>query len=927
MKLYAPIEIGFIQPMPRRSIPLILFALLIALGAQTQTATAQNDYKRIFDEDNLPPVRELLLSGRYDLVARLCESAVSRGQPSVEWRLMRYRAMSELGRSREAFEEAKLLLETAYGKQLRTLVEIRRLALRVGETGFAEKLLTQLNEAALAMPEKDRTAGDLVALGEAAIALGADPATVLEQYFDRAKKIDEAYVDAYLAAGELALDKSDFARAAKEFQAGLKFSASHPDLNCGLARAFFPDDRQRAVKLLLKAIERNPQHTDSLLVEAEYLIDTEHYDEAEQILAGVITRNATEPRAWAYQSALAELARNDHAEADEARLAAFADWDGNPEVDHLIGRVLSRNYRFAEGADHQRQSLEKNPDFLPAKIQLAHDLLRLGDEDTAWQLADEVAEADAYNVLAFNLTVLRDEMKDYVTLQSPEFTVRMPREEAEIYGDRALEILNEARDLLCKKYGLDLDHPVLVEFFPHQQDFAIRTFGNLGGGGILGACFGTVVTMNSPGGLAAQRNNWEATLWHEFCHVVTLTVTKNRMPRWLSEGISVYEEIQRNPAWGEHMNLTYRSMILDGDALTPISQLSSAFYAPESGQHLMFAYYESSQVVEYLIDGWGEEAFRNILRDLADGVLINDAISRHTGPMEELEQAFAAQMKTLAEAYGSEVEWEPPEAMQLFTSLGVPTIEAAEVRLRRNPKAWWAQKLVTENFLADQKWQQAADAAQKLIDIFPAAVDGESSGYALRAAALRGLGDAEGEAATLRELASRSAEAWSAYDRLMELDLEAERWPELEKNTRRARAINPFSKRLHYCAGCAHEALERKTEAVSSFEKLLTLKPANPSEVRYRLAGLMRDDQPETARRHLLDALADAPRYRDAHRLLLEFAEGKSVKNKKTDTEPASQLEPIVSPIPQVSAPSKGKADPIDPKPGAPLPAKSTPQE
>ncbi len=880
------IEIGFIQPMSRRSLPLILFAVLIALSAQP--ATAQNDYKRIFDEDNLPPVRELLLSGRHDLVARLCESAISRGQPSVEWRLMRYQAMSELGNAREAFEEAKTLLETAYGKQLRTLIVIRRLALHIGETEFADDLLTRLNEAALAMPEKDRTAGDLVALGEAAIALGADPATVLEQYFDRAKKIEEGYIDAYLAAGELALDKSDFARAAKEFQAGLKFSASHPDLHYGLARAFFPDDRQRAIKSLLKAIERNPFHTGSLLLEAEYLIDTEHYKEAEEILAQVITRNATEPRAWAYQSALAELARNDHAEADEARLAALSDWDGNPQVDHLIGRVLSRNYRFAEGAEHQRQALAKDPDFLASKIQLAHDLLRLGDEDKAWQLADEVAAADAYNVLAFNLTVLRDEMKNYVTLESPEFTVRMPRDEAVIYGDRALEILNEARDLLCEKYGLVLDQPVLVEFFPHQQDFAIRTFGNLGGGGILGACFGTVVTMNSPGGLAAQRNNWEATLWHEFCHVVTLTVTKNRMPRWLSEGISVYEEIQRNSAWGEHMNLTYRSMILNDDALTPISELSSAFYSPESGAHLMFAYYESSQVVDYLIEGWGEAAFRNILRDLADGVLINDAISRHTGPMQELEPAFAARMTNLAEAYGSDVEWEPPQAMQLFDAMGVPTIDAAEARLRKNPKAWWAQKLIAEQRLADQQWQQAADAAQKLIDIFPAAVDGDGTGYALRAAALRGLGDAEGEAATLRELADRSAEAWKAYDRLMELDLEAERWPELEKNTHRARAINPFSKRLHYCAGCAHQALDRKQDAVSSFEKLLTLKPANPSEVRYRLAGLMRDEQPEVARRHLLDALVDAPRYRDAHRLLLEFAEPEV--NAGTDPGPGSKV-------------------------------------
>ena len=40
------------------------------------------------------------------------------------------------------------------------------------------------------------------------------------------------------------------------------------------------------------------------------------------------------------------------------------------------------------------------------------------------------------------------------------------------------------------------------------------------------------------------------------------------MPRWLSEGISVYEERQENPAWGSAMNPRYREMIL-GDDLTP----------------------------------------------------------------------------------------------------------------------------------------------------------------------------------------------------------------------------------------------------------------------------------------------------------------------------------------------------------------------
>src|SRR5437773_9362849 len=79
------------------------------------------------------------------------------------------------------------------------------------------------------------------------------------------------------------------------------------------------------------------------------------------------------------------------------------------------------------------------------------------------------------------------------------------------------------------------------------------------------------------------------------------------MPRWLSEGISVFEEKQANPAWGQAMTARYREMVL-GEDLTPVSKLSAAFLSPKSDLHLQFAYYESSLVVEFLVQRFGFDA-------------------------------------------------------------------------------------------------------------------------------------------------------------------------------------------------------------------------------------------------------------------------------------------------------------------------------
>jgi phosphatidylserine/phosphatidylglycerophosphate/cardiolipin synthase-like enzyme len=178
--------------------------------------------------------------------------------------------------------------------------------------------------------------------------------------------------------------------------------------------------------------------------------------------------------------------------------------------------------------------------------------------------------------------------------------------------------------------------------------------------GFLGVCFGSVITANSPASQGGRPNNWEAVLWHEFCHVVTLQMTRNKMPRWLSEGISVYEERQANPAWGQAMNPEYREMIL-GDGLTPMRELSAAFLTAQNDLQMQFAYFESYLVVEFLVQRFGMESLRAILRDLAQGVEINVAIARHTEPMETLEPDFESYARDRADALGPELTWDKPD--------------------------------------------------------------------------------------------------------------------------------------------------------------------------------------------------------------------------------------------------------------------------
>ncbi|MDB6004909.1 MAG: hypothetical protein JWR15_1896 [Prosthecobacter sp.] len=837
----------------------LLFAVASSLQAQ------QIDLERIFEEKNLGPVGELLAKGDYELVARIGEAAAGKGLKAPEWRILRFKALREMGHVEQALEETGRAL-VVYPGHFEILMQRHDLAKMLGKADVAAEALRGINEAAKVKAAKDRTAMETVVLGQAALVLKADAQKVIAQYFKVAQGKDAKLEVAYLAEGNLALAKDDEKHAADVFRAGLKAHGETADLRFGLARAFKSSDREKAAESLKQALELNPHHAGAHLLRAEMLIGGEKFVEAEAAIQQVLDLDGQHPLAWSLRAVVAYLFQADAGRMEDARRHALERWARNPEVDHTIGRCISRAYRFAESAARQRLALEFDPKYLPAKMQLCHDLLRLGEEEEAWKVAEAIRTEDGYNIQAHNLAHLEKEMGRYVTKTFDDFILKMPKRDWPIYGERALALLRDGKTILSAKYGADMKRPVLVEFFGAQQDFAIRTLGALGGQGMLGVCFGTVVTMNSPGSLAHGRNNWESTLWHEYCHVITLTVTKNRMPRWLSEGISVYEERQHDPAWGMTMDEKHREMVLDEETLTPMSRLSGAFMAPKTQHHLMFAYYESSQAVEFLLEKYGKEKFQGILNDLAAGKRINDAITANAGGIEEVEKEFAKYIITKAKGFGALAEWEEPkpEEMNPFDEKDFAAY------LKKHPKNLPATRKYAQDMVTQKSWAEVLKTAEVLIELLPESYD-EDSGYALKVQALRQMKRMEEETAVLRQVAAKSSSAQSAFLRLIELDVPAKRWPEVKANAQRATALNPFLVTPQRALADACAALNEVPESIAAYERVLVLDPGGGAQTHFKLAEMLRETDAAKAKRHLLDSLALAPRNREGLEMLREW--------------------------------------------------------
>jgi tetratricopeptide (TPR) repeat protein len=841
------LAIGSTSHCGRRALLAVWLLLAVGSARAADLETCRNQFK----------------TGQYTECLEACRQAVEADAYEPQWRILMIESLLALGKYSEAAVEV-----TAATRYYPLSISFLKLANTVytysGQTTRARDLLTTIYRIASARRLASMDSQDLVALGETLLLLGGEPRIILEQFYNRALESDPNCREGYLATGALALAKQDYELAADQYRKAIERFGDDPDAHCGLAKAFYYSDRAEMIKSLDAALVVNPRHADALLLMTEHQIDCEDYDGAAKSLDKVIAVNPWQPDAWAYRAVLAHLANDPNAEAN-CRANALKFWKTNPNVDYLIGRKLSQKYRFAEGAAYQRQALEFDPSYLPAKSQLAEDLLRIGNEEQGWTLANAVHTSDPYNINAYNLVSLHDNMAKLATADANGIIIRMDPHEAAVYGDRVARLLEEAKAHLCRKYSLELDRPVTVELFRNQQDFAVRTFGMPGGDGFLGVCFGNVITANSP--RPERAANWQATLWHEFTHVVTLNLTGNKMPRWLSEGISVYEELQRDPQWGQRMNPQYRKMILGGE-LTPVSELSAAFLSPPTPMHLQFAYYESALVVEFMVERFGFDALKAILADLGKGEEINEAIARHTAPLKQIERQFEAFARRRAESLAPEVDWEQPEKGQIDPA----DPEAVTDWLAKHPNSFWGLQFQAASLLAEEQWEEAKRPLQKLISLYPEYV-GEGNAYQLLALAHRKLDETDQEQQVLDELAAISADAADAYVRLMEINEEKQDWSGVVENGDKYLAVYPMLASVYGRMGRAEEQLGLDGQAVESYRRLLLLDPADPVEVNYRLARLLRQRDPDAAKRHILEALADAPRFRQGHRLLLQITD------------------------------------------------------
>ena len=304
---------------------------------------------------------------------------------------------------------------------------------------------------------------------------------------------------------------------------------------------------------------------------------------------------------------------------------AYGDIYATPAYFYWITR------RYREAVALYEKAVAVQPDLWLAHLELGINLLRDNWVGRARKHLEIAYQGDPYNPKTVNTLRLLDSFTDYELLNFPEqppadgqpdLILRLHREQSGVLAPYVRELADESLKQFAQRYDFQFKQPVIIEIYPHHEDFVVRTTG-MPGLGILGATFGYVLAMDSPTAHPEADYHWGTTLWHEIAHVVTLEATRHLVPRWFSEGVSVYEEWRSGPTPGVRVPLPILQAMAE-DKFLPLAQLDRGFVRPSFPGQVQVSYMQAGLICLFLAERYGFESIVNLLARFAagDGTLV-----------------------------------------------------------------------------------------------------------------------------------------------------------------------------------------------------------------------------------------------------------------------------------------------------------------
>ncbi len=444
--------------------------------------------------------------------------------------------------------------------------------------------------------------------------------------------------DLLLLRGSMFAEKYAENEALETYQLILQRDPWHPDALAGQAstqlRAFALAAAWRSAEMVLQT---NPEHPRAHAVMARVeLVEGKFAAAKTRVEQHVLAQNPNDLEGLAVAAALALRADDKSGYATIRDTAVAYAADGGDFLTTL-GELLVSLHMYPEAGEIFAKAVELAPKNPLAQSAYGLNLLRLGDEKAGREALEAAWKRDRFNERTLNTLELYREQIDpnYTDISATKLSLRLPTLDHEWLADDLVAAYARARKALDKRYGID---PGLLrlEAFATPEAFSVRTLG-VPSFGALGVCFGKVITLvGNHGGT----HNLHQVIWHELAHVYAIRLSRGRVPRWFTEGLSEWESELADPSWARESAELLASARRQGK-MRRLDELELAFLRAESPAMMEVAYATASYAMRYLGQTYGIDRIKAVLKGYGAGKTTEELVLLH----------FGKDLKTLADDF------------------------------------------------------------------------------------------------------------------------------------------------------------------------------------------------------------------------------------------------------------------------------------
>jgi tetratricopeptide (TPR) repeat protein len=825
------------------------------------------------DSSWLPAQRELArtlaLTGRYEQAEAVARQAAAGPQGRELWNTLG-EILRERGRRAPAESAFVRAAAEHASDSLTALLNLAILHHDAGERARASKefdrFIDVYNASAASLTSREMMAVAIACryLGEENPQLFKDALKAL----DRAAALDGEDLDPRIALGEIFLEKYNGAEAQAAFAGVLAANGAHPRALLGAAKRLIFDGQPGADSLLARALEVNPEFVGGRVLRARGYLDLEDYAGAQREVDRALAVNPSSLDALAVAAAIRFLDGNKAAyEALRERAHALNPHDA--EFYATMAEVAARIRFYLLAADFARQGVEADSTSSRARSLLGMNLLRLGRIDDGKRSLERAFAGDPYDLWVKNTLDLLDTFKNYDVIRTERFHVMIEKDESALLSVYLMDLAERAYATFAAKYGFAPPPPVRIEIYRSHADFSVRTVG-LAGLGALGVSFGTTLAFDSPAAKDAGPFNWGSTVWHELAHTFTLGLTLNRVPRWLSEGLSVYEEHLARPGWGAMVSPGFLDALKAGK-LVAVSRFNDGFMRPAYAEQVQFSYYQASLFCEFVARDWGEKALLAMLKEYSIGKNTEEVFQKVLGAdARALDKRFDAYLRQRFAGALASLSGDTAAVSRQGLSA-----EALAGLANASPRDFRLQMVAGVAAAAGGDTSVAITLFERARSLFPE-YGGADGPYGQLAHLYLAKGELRKAADALTGIAVRDEADYGANVTLARLREQLGDTARAAEALERSMYINPAEIAPHQHLADLYRALGDRARAVRERRAVVALNPVDRADALYKLALAWHEAGDEKqARTSVLRALEEAPNYAPAQELLLTIVDGR----------------------------------------------------